>query len=126
MKLSEFVESTLLQIIQGVAAAQSKTKIEGRSPKEADLVNPPVLNQADNAPKNKHYTTIKRDLVQMVDFDVAVTVSRDSAQEGGAGINIAGLGGFGGKLKDGESLSEVSRIKFQVPIILPSSEHNDG
>ena len=116
MELDKFIETTLTQIIRGVGAAHDET-----SNLVSGSVNPKVMNQADGAPKGKNYITQSLDLVQMVDFDVAVTVSSDSNQKGGAGIKIAGLGGFSGDLEKASSSSQVSRLKFQVPITLPSS-----
>ncbi len=125
MNLDEFIENSLLQIIKGVRSAQKKSVIKNKALGEGDLINPKVLNNADSVPKGKDYITFDKDLVQMVEFDIAVTASKDSLESLGSGIKVAGLGGFGGKLKKVVTSSDVSRIKFKVPIILPSSKHEE-
>ena len=59
--------------------------------------------------------------VQNVNFDVAVTVSESG--ESGAGLQV-GAFGVGGKMGGGSkrARSEVSRIKFVVPVVLPRGE----
>jgi len=55
-----------------------------------------------------------------VDFDVAVTTDALTDAKGGASIKIAGMGvGGGGGASDRDTV--VSRIKFQVPIVLPGT-----
>lgn len=123
MDLEEFVSTTLTQIINGVKRAQEATRITGKHPSEADLVNPAVMYSADVAPKGKHFATTGRNLVHFVSFDVAVTADSTSDGKGGLSLKVAGLGfdaGGGGSTRD----SVVSRIKFEVPIALPQTADN--
>lgn len=120
MNLEEFVESSLRQIISGVRKAQEATRLPGKHPTEADVVNPAVMYGADPAPKGKYFATIGRNLVHFVDFDVAVTTDSMSEAKGNLSLKVAGIGiGGGGGVSDQDSV--VSRIKFQVPIVLPQS-----
>jgi hypothetical protein len=123
MDLEEFVSLTLVQIINGVRKAQAETRIAGKDPSEADLVNPAIMYSADVAPKGKHFATIGRNLVHFVSFDVALTTDSTAEGKGGVSVKVAGLGfdaGGGGSTKD----SVVSHIKFEVPITLPQSIDN--
>jgi hypothetical protein len=120
MNLEEFVEASLRQIIDGVRKAQEATRIEGKHPSDADLVNPKVMYSADSAPKGKHFATQGRNLVHFVSFDVAVTSDSAADAKGGFSIKVAGIGfnaGGGGSERD----TVVSRIKFEVPLALPQS-----
>lgn len=55
-----------------------------------------------------------------VEFDVAVTATQSDQAQGGIGL-VAGVFGAGVKGKTGSENSQVSRIKFTVPIVLPPS-----
>lgn len=60
-------------------------------------------------------------LLQDVSLDVAVTVSESG--KSGAGLRV-GAFGIGGQIEGGSDRahSEVSRIKFVVPLVLPRGE----
>ena len=120
MRLDEFVETSLVQIIEGVRKAQEATKESNKAGSEADSVNPDIMYSADNAPKGKYYASIDRNLVHFVDFDVAVTTDTNTEIKGGVGLRVAGVG-LGADGKEISQNSVVSRIKFQVPIKLPNS-----
>jgi hypothetical protein len=119
MKLEEFIEESLKQIICGVKKAQDATRLADKHPQEAALVNPgDIMYSADSAPKGKYFATVGRDIVHFVDFDVAVTTDYKDEAKGGIGLKVFGIGiEGGGAIVEGGAT--VSRIKFQVPIILP-------
>ena len=118
MKLDEFVEISLTQIIAGVGRAQKTTKEQNKPGSEANIINPDIMYSADNAPKGKYYASVDRNLVHFVDFDIAVTADTTSEIKGEAGLRVAGIG-FGGGAREVNENNVVSRIKFQVPIKLP-------
>jgi phosphoribosylformimino-5-aminoimidazole carboxamide ribonucleotide (ProFAR) isomerase len=125
MNLEEFIEISLKQIISGVKKAQQATRLPGKDLSEADVVNPAIMYSADSAPKGKYFATIGRNLVHLVDFDVAVTTDSSSEAKAGLNLKVAGIGfGGGGGVKDRDSV--VSRIKFQIPITLPQSTDKDS
>lgn len=120
MNVEEFVDTSLRQIIAGVKKAQEVTRLPDKHPSEADVVNPKLMYGADPAPKGKYFATNDRNLVHFVDFDVAVTTDSTSEGKAGLSLKVAGIGlGVGGGGSDRDSV--VSRIKFQVPIVLPRS-----
>lgn len=89
------------------------------------MINPTPMYSATAAPKGKYYATNERNLVHFVDFDVAVTTDSTADAKGGLSLKVAGIGveGGGGMA---ERDSVVSRIKFQVPIVLPRSSDADA
>lgn len=125
MNLEEFVETSLKQILAGVRKAQEATRLPGKHPSEADIINPAVMYGADAGPKDKHYATVGRNLVHFVDFDVAVTTDSSSEAKGDLSLKVAGIG-FSGGAGGSDHDSVVSRIKFQVPITLPRSDDADA
>ena len=120
MKLDEFIEMTLIQIIGGVRKAQQATKEPHKVGSEADSINPDLMYSADSAPKGKYYASVDRNLIHFVDFDVAVTADTSTEVKGGAGLRVAGIG-LGAGVQEANQNSVVSRIRFQVPIKLPKS-----
>jgi hypothetical protein len=55
---------------------------------------------------------------QDISFDIAITTSDSKGIKGGMGIFVADAG-IGYKASKGKSGSEVSRIKFEIPIVFP-------
>src|SRR2546426_6763300 len=121
MELAEFVETALTQVIEGVARAQRATRRRGKHVSEADMVNPKIMYSADSAPKGKYYAAQDRNLVHFVQFDVAVTAESTAGVSGGGKIRVLGLG-IGGEGSSASSDTLVSRVKFEIPVTLPTSE----
>ena len=118
MDLKEFISLTLVQIMEGVAEAQEKTRATVGYTDQRDRVNPKLMDRADNAPKGKYYTTQTGELVQMVKFDVAVTVESSTDSKASAGIRVAGIG-VGGDVAAADKSTNLSRVSFEVPVTFP-------
>jgi hypothetical protein len=113
MDLKEFTRQTLVQIIEGVAAA----KVETRE-REFDLVNPKANEFSAGRSEGKYLSTENGKPILMVKFDVAITTDRSSEAKAGAGIRIAGIG-FGGDMSGSDRDTSVSRVSFEVPLVFP-------
>jgi len=114
MELKTFVTETLNQIIDGVKEAQSHAAKHGAE------VNPPVFTKPDKFDRLQHRDVFSS-LIQEVNFDVAVIASEGTQTKGGIGAFI-GVVALGSQGQSEASNQSVSRIKFSVPISLPSSE----
>ena len=88
MELQEFIENSLISIINGVRNTNNKTKNEEFSMLE--------INSADK-----------------IAFDIAVTTSENKEREGGAGIKVFSLS-LGGDIKSELTNQNISRIKFEI------------
>lgn len=107
MDLAEFVEETITQISKGVNGAQrkmhGKEEVGGRLKSLPEGANTQLANLADGT------------VAHLVSFDVALTVT--DAVEGKVGIGIfSGLLSAGGSTSADTSSSEISRVKFTVPL----------
>jgi hypothetical protein len=93
MELQNFIETTLIEISNGVESAKEKTALDfrlGATPShEKDVVN------------------------ARIDFDVAVEVTEKDKSEKGGGVQIKVVRGEIGTHKE-SSLATTSRIKFSV------------
>jgi len=101
MTLQEFVSDTLFQIVEGVESARGSNQ----------KIAPTVVDKNDNL----KVQPVSNGTAFIVDFVVAVTVSRKTEGSAKGGVQVfvfeAGV--------DGAASTEhttVSRIKFQVPV----------
>lgn len=106
MDLQEFVGQTLIQIIEGVAAARAKQGMRiapalDVAPKESDRVFP---TRRGGGP------------AYLVTFDVAITATDKSSAGGGGGIQVLSVFSAKGERTQITESSSVSRVRFDIPI----------
>jgi hypothetical protein len=112
MKLSEFVQEVLTEIISGIRAAQS---IDGGA-----FVVPSGDGGHDYA-KHPRVSSSARLKSTIVDFDIALTVEDSSKGGGGGALKVFGMGAnVQGEVSSKDTT--VSRIQFAVPLLLPESQ----
>jgi len=112
MELERFVRETVQAIIKGVRAAQ-----------EANADTGAQINPADATfRKDQGMRLVSKSdgtLIEELAFDVAVVASDESEREGSAGIRVYGVGA-GGSGSSMQSNTSESRIRFCVPLRLPT------
>ncbi|HTC01396.1 MAG TPA: hypothetical protein VK705_12010 [Ferruginibacter sp.] len=114
MNLDEFISETLKGIVKGIKDSQDFAKENGAR------INPHV----GKWDQNKMLTVFYMDeefprAVSTINFDIAVTTANEQGTEGKAGINVLSFG-IGGKLSDTDKKETISRIKFEVNVVLPN------
>ena len=116
MKLDEFVSQTIKQIIDGVVSAQEYTKDSDIK----SIVNPTLYYPGTDPKLGRVRDSVHHDdeFPTWIEFDVAVTASEGEKAEGGLGLFVS-VFAFGAKAQADARYSEVSRIKFSIPIVLP-------
>lgn len=123
MDVQEFVQQTLMQIVNGVRGAQEElgNSSNGRTlkgpPKDGSTtgrVNPPYESVGGDLSKQSAFSEDGH-LLQAVEFDMAVTVEEGASAK--AGIKVLGLGGGSGDFA--ARTSSVSRVKFSVLVEMP-------
>ena len=119
MELKDFIAGTLVQIVEGVHAAQKQVGQLGGN------VNPYTREHAPGF--GTRYT---RGPTQDVSFDVAITAQENSASKEGIGVVVAAIA-LGKRNETSDSSTGVSRVAFTVPLALPDganladSQHTD-
>jgi hypothetical protein len=108
MDLETFIAETLRQIVKGVQMAQRCEDCQ-----DAKI----VPNSIEN--KRAGTTTFLEERIEQIAFDVAVTVTEGSEKKGGIGV-FTGAFGIGGQANANTANNSVSRIKFSVPVVLPT------
>lgn len=115
MDLKEFIDHALSDIVQGVLDAQQSLGENGK------YINPELSTQQGTHEKNGKLVSIKGQLVQTVEFDIAVTATEGTGTKGGIGV-VAGVFALGSQGQSSVETSAVSRIKFSIPVALPYGE----
>lgn len=114
MDLKDFVSQTLSQIIEGVHEAHN---IAVQNNAE---VNPQITSNHDQMGKQGILWGVKG-AVQIVKFDVALTVTEGTGTKGGIGV-FAGAINLGSSGESQSSNMSVSRVQFCVPLSMPSKQ----
>ena len=114
MTVKEFVEDTLVQIVEGVKAAQAKVAPSGAFINRAGLTGP--VSQLEG----RRYDSQTGEIEEQVRFDLAVTSESGSGTKGGVGVFLGSVAlGSQGQSANRDLL--VNRVQFSVPILFPQS-----
>ena len=112
MELKTFIAETLKQLVEGIEDAQKGVEGVGAT------INP----QGTFQDGNRLYWTPGAHIdkaVQIVDFDILVTETAGDEKGARIGVLFSSVGlGAQGKSESGSSAT--NRVKFSVPIMLPS------
>jgi len=114
VELKEFVSETLKHIFAGVEDAQKACSNGTINPTDIQLMGDKVQG----------YLHSKYSMLKTIDFDIAVSVSKEKETKGGLGIFVGALGvGTQGTLDSASST--INRIKFSVPVTFPSRNKSE-
>lgn len=118
MDLKTFVTETLTQIADGIKTAQERQKELGAS------FSPEYYKSGENLIRlcdipididNNHVT----DQLELVEFDVALTVSANVSGGAKAGLEVIGASFAGAKTEVSKLNETVSHVKFSVVVRWP-------
>lgn len=114
MDLREFVSVALSQIVDGILDAQNYVK------DKRAIINPAQNSEGLYIPRFKDRAYFIRD----VEFDVAITITSEDKSRGGIGV-VASFIGAGLEAETRQADSNVSKIKFSIPVLFPMEERTD-
>ena len=113
MDIKEFVESAIIQVVEGVNNASLRIIDSGvRIGSQPSMGSGNIIINTD------------RELMNSLDFDIAVVAVEKDSTSGGGGIKIAGIS-LGGSASNENTNHSISRIQFSVPIQFKLSHSND-
>ncbi|KAA8672286.1 hypothetical protein [Vibrio gigantis] len=122
MELDQFISTALVQISRGIESASEELK------DSSAVVNPRNVIGTNGADDQKVYGYLAdersgklRKVVHQIDFDVAVVAAEGSTTKGSLGIKVGGLG-IGAQGQSEDKTTSESRIKFSIPMVLPTEE----
>ena len=110
MNVQEFIKTAITEIVAGVSEARDAVKEYGASA-GSDKVYGYVKD-------NKVMTDANGRQVTLVEFDIALAQADATDTKGGIGVFLGNVGLGTQGASHGESSSH-SRIKFNVPVVLP-------
>lgn len=115
MNLKEFITTTLVEIAEGVKDAQSHYSDLGGT------VNPSSMAKANEEFyfKNRTGNPNDRFYLSRIDFEIGLTDNSGSESGGGIGVFLASVG-IGANTKSQETISSITKVKFSVPVKLPT------
>jgi hypothetical protein len=112
MQLKDFIKESLTQLIEGIAETQD-TKLPHRAEISPYI---PIENYKTSGTRVGAFYS--KQYVTMIKFDIAVTAEETTGTKGGIGV-VAGIFALGSQGKTDNKDSSISRIQFEIPIILP-------
>lgn len=112
MDVKDFVASTILQIMEGVASTQEAARTLG------GYVNPTAKSFVQVGGKHIGVTATGQ-AIYPIDFDIAVVVSGEGQTEAGAKLQVASIISIGAKGKSTDKEETTSRVKFSVSVTMP-------
>lgn len=119
MTIKDFIEETLVQIVQGVHAAQGRIEQSGAS------INRVGLKLHSDHVQVRRYDVVSMEVEDSVTFDIALTTEAGKEAKGGIGVYLGAVG-LGTQGQSNNKESAISRVQFTVPIIYPQSPRKDG
>lgn len=113
MELKEFIKETLVQIAEGVEAAQTEVRDCG------GFVNPAHRNDPKNIFETHFGVLGNGQNIFLVDFDISVTVIEETGADAKAKLQVASFFKVGAGIESSSSNSATNRVSFKVPLGLP-------
>ncbi len=117
MDLKDFIKETFVQLSKGIEEANEELR------DSSALVNP--KNVYVNSEDRQNYGRLNDNkefnrVVEVVEFDVAVSASDEAEAGGKFGIKV-GVIELGANGKQAETNKAESRIKFKIPMVFPNA-----
>lgn len=112
MELKEFVKTVLKDVIEAVEESRDEIKGGKVSPEISHKGRTFILEIA----QKYDYHVDTNSYFQNLEFDIAVTTESMAQSGGKAKVNVMGLVEVGGDSGKATTNTNVSRIKFHVPI----------
>lgn len=109
MELKHFIQEAIENIVEGVVAAQTSIRDKGAE------INPRKVQFRENGQWNNHNSGMPR----FVEFDVGLTSANKTGSAEGIGVFLGSIS-LGKKNTEGAEHVAVTRLKFSVPLVLPS------
>jgi hypothetical protein len=113
VELRDFISNALTQLIDGMVSAQEYAQTKGA------VINPAerFMSNFEKMSRTEH----NQKLVNVIEFDIAVTVAENKQLKGGIGIIVPEISlGYQGLINNQKNA--ISRISFSIPVILPTQK----
>lgn len=123
MQLKDFISSTIEQVARGVLDAAKALKdtdaLVAPHPIDAQAASDNMYGQTNV--EHKQLPALLPRIVHKLEFDIAVTVEEESGKSGSAKLSVWSAG-IGGDVSTAKKASNASRVRFSIPLVLPTQE----
>lgn len=117
MELKEFIKESLSQIIDAVKETQEKYKDTNV------VICPDNIQEVKSGlyifDENEYNNYSSRSKVQNIDMDIAISVTEKEGNK--SGLGIAKIINAGISSENTQQNESISKIKFSIPVVLPTS-----
>lgn len=117
MELKEFIKESLSQIIDAVKETQEKYKDTNV------VICPDNIQEVKSGlyilDENEYDNYSSRSKVQNIDMDIAISVTEKEGNK--SGLGIAKIINAGISSENAQRNESISKIKFSIPIVLPTT-----
>jgi hypothetical protein len=115
MELKEFIETTIMQLVEGINTANKEVQKHGA------YINPRCVNRLNEIAKinNNDYP------ISNIDFEVSLIQLNSEEKKKGIGVNLKGFN-FDNNGKNSQNQQSATSIKFSIPIIFPTTDGNNN
>lgn len=117
MELKEFIKESLSQIIDAVKETQEKYKDTNV------VICPDNIQEVKSGlyilDENEYDNYSSRSKVQNIDMDIAISVTEKEGNK--SGLGIAKIINAGISSENAQQNESISKIKFSIPIVLPTT-----
>ena len=117
MELKEFIKESLSQLIDAVKETQEKYKDTNV------VICPDNIQEVKDGlyilDENEYDNYSSRSKVQNIDMDIAISVTEKEGNK--SGLGIAKIINAGISSENTQQNESISKIKFSIPIVLPTS-----
>lgn len=112
IEVEEFVRNTLCQIVAGVVSAGRLVQDTGAE------ICPPIKTDLAKLAKEGREISHRGLPIREVEFDLAVTASKEKGAKGGIGVVVSVIK-LGTEAQTKSQDQRESRIKFSIPLTFP-------
>lgn len=117
MELKEFIKESLSQIIDAVKETQEKYKDTNV------VICPDNIQEVKSGlyilDENEYDNYSSRSKVQNIDMDIAISITEKEGNK--SGLGIAKIINAGISSENAQRNESISKIKFSIPIVLPTT-----
>jgi len=114
MTVKEFVEDTLVQIVEGVKAAQERIGSSNA------FINLKGMTFQTNQLEGRRWNPQTLELEERVRFDLAITNESGTGTKGGVGVFLGSVA-LGSQGQSANKDVILNRVQFSIPIVFPQS-----
>lgn len=113
MELKEFVKEAIVQVVEGIDEANAVLSEKTAFVASANIQTNKTYQSTVDKDGRHHYVTD-------MEFDVAINAQNSETKEGRGRVEILTVLNIGGKGSCENTTSSTSRIKFSLPLALPT------